>query len=252
MFGLIDCETSGLYAAENGLIEFTCAVIDPRTMAEIDRFKSGQIAIVPGSFVVEDSALAVNGYAADTLHLGTPERETALAFADWVRRYGPLTFVSFNGMDWGFIDALFKRHGIAVRGLFSHRRIDLQGFIVARNVMLGTPDSSASLAAVSKEFGVSTLPDHSSDADVSATLDVMRKLFGLVDWSRLVWAPETSADLSGIFAGAETQPVKGLVNEAGEPVDNGLEIVAAILGAAREEKGRELEAEKRAKAEPNA
>jgi hypothetical protein len=151
-------------------------------------------------------------------------------------------------MDWGFIESLFKRHAIEMRGLFSHRRIDIQSLIVARNVMLGNPNGSSALKAVAAEFQTGTTPDHSSDSDVSASVEVMRKLFGLVDWPRLVWAPETSADIAGIFAGAETLPVKGLVSEDGEAVANGPEVVAKILADAREEKARELLAEKLAAA----
>lgn len=232
MLGLVDCETTGLRAHSCGLIEFTCAVIDPQTMVEADRFKSGQIAIVPGSFTVTPEALACNGYAADVLHLGRAESEVAADFAAFVRRYGPLTFTSFNAMDWGFIEELFARHGIEMRGLFSHRRIDIQTLIVARNVMTGVPDASSSLKAAAKEFHAPA-PSHTSDSDVTAAAHVMRELFALVPWMALhpapiltgegTPAPDGPEDLGGIFSGANTASVRGLVNAAGEPYANGPE-----------------------------
>lgn len=192
LIGYVDCETTGLIPGRHGLIEFTIAIVDPSGLIELDRFQSGQMALPPGSVEVSPEALKVNGYSADTLHLGKNPVEVAAAAAEFIGRYNaPLVLMAHNAaFDWAWLEHFFGTYDIPIRNLFSHRKIDIQSFIVARNVLAGKPEASSSLDNCAKEWGIEKPEIHTSNSDVTVGLELARRLFGCVKWSSF-YPPET-------------------------------------------------------------
>lgn len=209
----LDCETTGLDPNAHGLIEFTAAILNPAAnFAEVDRYKSRQIQILPGSCEVSEGALKVNGYSAATLHLGRKANVVAREFADFLARYNnrePFHLIGQNvSFDEGFMKKFAYANGHPYESWFSHRKIDVGAFLNARNLIEGKKGSS--LKDACKEWGVIHENAHTSDGDVSAGVEVMKRIFATVNFAAMVPPSDTIEKEKEVPAEIAYAPKTGL------------------------------------------
>jgi DNA polymerase III epsilon subunit-like protein len=190
---VIDTETTGLKAFENGVIQLSALALD-RELIVIDEFNE---YIKPPKWAVYDpESLKVNGITQEQIDQGLSYEQACRAFISFIKdNFGdtkPIMVAQFFPFDYSFLDRMFEevQPGIGLfQNICSRDYLDTKSIANALNLRAEienkpTPFPSTSLAnplGLKSSLGIdlSKYKPHDALEDCKATRDVLEKLVNL-------------------------------------------------------------------------
>ena len=181
-YGYCDFETTGLRPSAHAPLEFTIRIMD-QTLATIAEYSSGDIAIEAAD-TITPKALECNKFTLDRIAKGRSRHFVLAEFIDFLRTHKVVNCIMIGhnvSFDYGFMEKMFGYNEALFQAYFTHRKIDVQGLCLVRNILQGTPLASTSLVSECKRYNISNAGAHTSAADVDRGMQVyhavMNELF---------------------------------------------------------------------------
>ena len=165
----VDLETTGLDPSRHEILEIGVVRVDARTLEVLAEH---EVLVMPERLGdAQLDALAINGFT-------TAAWERALPLRDALREVSPLLegalIAGHNvGFDWSFLEAGFRRTGLALPNVDYHR---LDTASLAWPLVVTGELPSMSLDPLAKLFGLERPNPHRALADARCSLAVARKL----------------------------------------------------------------------------
>ncbi|MFP2958470.1 exonuclease domain-containing protein [Myxococcus sp. 1LA] len=165
----VDLETTGLDPSRHDIVEIGVVRVDPRTLEVIDEYETRVAPERLGEAELE--ALAINGFSTAAWERALPLREALLEVAPLLD--GALIAGHNVGFDWAFLDAGFRRAGLALPNVDYHR---LDTASLAWPLVVTGELPSTSLDPLAKLLGLERPHPHRALADARCALEVARRL----------------------------------------------------------------------------
>ncbi|MBK7078522.1 MAG: 3'-5' exonuclease [Myxococcales bacterium] len=165
----VDLETTGLDPSRHDIIEIGIVRVDARTLEVLDEYE----ALVAPERLGEAQldALAINGFTTAAWEHALPLREALLEVAPLLE--GALVAGHNVGFDWAFLEAGFRRAGLALPNVDYHR---LDTASLAWPLVVTGELPSMSLDPLAKLLGLERPHPHRALADARCSLEVARRL----------------------------------------------------------------------------
>ena len=165
----VDLETTGLDPSRHDIIELGVVLVDARTLEVLDEYEALVIPERLGDAQLD--ALAINGFTTAAWEHALPLREALLAVAPLLD--GALIAGHNVGFDWSFLEAGFRRAGLALPNVDYHR---LDTASLAWPLVVTGELPSMSLEPLAKLLGLERPHPHRALADARCSLEVARRL----------------------------------------------------------------------------
>lgn len=165
----VDLETTGLDPSRHDIIEIGIVHVDARTLEVLDEYE----ALVAPERLGEAQldALAINGFTTAAWEHALPLREALLEVAPLLE--GALVAGHNVGFDWAFLEAGFRRAGLALPNVDYHR---LDTASLAWPLVVTGELPSMSLDPLASLLGLDRPHPHRALADARCSLEVARRL----------------------------------------------------------------------------
>ncbi len=169
IIAFVDLETTGLDPSRHDIVEIGVVRVDARTLEVLDEYETLVAPERLGDAELE--ALALNGFSTAAWEHAIPLRDALLATAPLLD--GALIAGHNVGFDWAFLDAAFRRAGLALPNVDYHR-LDTASLAWPLVALGELP--SMSLDPLAKLLGVQRPHPHRALADARCALEVARRL----------------------------------------------------------------------------
>ncbi|MBK8647825.1 MAG: 3'-5' exonuclease [Gemmatimonadetes bacterium] len=165
----VDLETTGLDPSRHDIIEIGIVRVNARTLEVLDEHEALVMPERLGDAQLD--ALAVNGFSTAAWERALPLREALLAVAPLLD--GALIAGHNVGFDWSFLEAGFRRGGLALPNVDYHR---LDTASLAWPLVVTGELPSMSLDPLAKLLGLERPHPHRALADARCSLEIARRL----------------------------------------------------------------------------
>jgi len=165
----VDLETTGLDPSLHDIVEIGVVRVDARSLEVLDEYETLVAPERLGDAQLD--ALAVNGFSAAAWERALTLREALLAVTPLLD--GALVAGHNVGFDWSFLEAGFRRTGLALPNVAYHR---LDTASLAWPLVVTGELPSMSLDPLAKLLGLQRPHPHRALADARCSLEVARRL----------------------------------------------------------------------------
>jgi DNA polymerase-3 subunit epsilon len=165
----VDLETTGLDPSRHDIVEVAVLRVDARTLEVLAEYHT---LVAPERLDdAQPEALAICGFSKAAWTNAVPLREALLAVAPLLE--GALVAGHNVGFDWAFLEAGYRRAGLALPRVDYHR---LDTASLAWPLVASGELSSLSLDSLATYFGLDRPRPHRALADARCALEVARRL----------------------------------------------------------------------------
>ena len=195
---VIDTETSGIHAYENGLIQLAALALDNQ-LEVLEEFN--EYVKPPEGVVFSEESSLIHGISQESIDKGLSYREVCQSFVNFVRENfenKPILIGQFFPFDYAFLDAVFGKVApefSLFQSVLSRNFIDTKSLANVFNLkaeMVGraTVFSETSLSKPgglkdSLSLNQSDYQSHNALDDCHATKDALLKMIDLLDMKKL-------------------------------------------------------------------